>query len=73
MSPQNLGKQLKKSDLGADMLMRCSLALDHDFFADLSAQLRKERPLVFQEPTVDYKRLFVDILKEAVKEIDNDR
>jgi len=41
-SPQNLANKLRKNDLNTDYIRRVSIALDHDFFADLSRHLKTE-------------------------------
>ncbi len=43
-SQQNLNKKLTKSDVDTAYLKRICIALNHDFFYDLSEQLRKDSP-----------------------------
>lgn len=46
-SPQNLGNKLRKRDLDTSYIRRISLAVKHDFFLDLSIQLK---PLLKPDP-----------------------
>ncbi len=39
-SPQNLGNKLRKRDLDSGYIRRISIAVNHDFFLDLSTQLQ---------------------------------
>ncbi len=41
-SPQNLANKLRKNDLNTDYIRRVSVALNHDFFFELSLQLKSE-------------------------------
>lgn len=38
--PQNLNKRLKQKDIDTDYLLRISEALEHDFFFEISQQIR---------------------------------
>jgi hypothetical protein len=78
-SPQNLANKLRKRDLNTDYIQRVSIALNHDFFADLSRLLKAElKPVANTRPKngsgssdgeVDYTRqeAYIRLLEENIE------